>query len=161
MANKFWNRKVGKYKVVHCAPSVNKTQVGNAVVPIPYPVTEDMGGAGKVAKNVKLNGKPAYHKGSNSAEVSGDGQGKLGGIISGTVEAKSEPLLHSFSVKTNKQFIVREGDLQKMQNGNTIGKITCSESGSTSKINDKGEIEGDTLPPDIDFSSASNAYAGT
>ncbi len=155
MADKFWNRKSGKYKVIGIAPSVNKTQIGNAVVPVPYPVQEEMSKAAKVSKNVKVNGKPAYHKGSNSSRVTGDGPGKLGGIVSGTVEAKSEPLLHSFTVKTNKKFVVREGDLQKMQGGNTIGKITTTESGSTSKIKDNGEIEGSTMPPDLEVKGVS------
>ena len=124
MADKFWNRKSGKYKVVGSAPSVNKTQMGNVVVPVPYPVQEKIDKAAAVSSDININGKPAYHKGSNSSDVKGDGQGKLGGVVSGTVEAKSEPLLHSSSVKTNKQFVVREGDLQKMQGGNTIGKIT-------------------------------------
>lgn len=159
MADKFWNRKSSKYEVIYSAPSVNKTQVGNAVVPVPYPVTQKMNTASKVAKNVNLNGKPAYHKGSHSTRVKGDGKGRLGGVASGTVEAKSEPLLHSFSVKTNKKFIVREGDLQKMQGGNTIGKIVCKESGSTSKIKDNGEIEGDTLPPDISAKFASKLWS--
>jgi uncharacterized Zn-binding protein involved in type VI secretion len=155
MADKFWNRKSGKYKVIGIAPSVNKTQIGNAVVPVPYPVQEKMSKAAAVSKNVKINGKPAYHKGSNSSRVTGDGPGKLGGIVSGTVEAKSEPLLHSFTVKTNKKFVVREGDLQKMQGGNTIGKITTTESGSTSKIKDNGEIEGSTMPPDLEVKGVS------
>ena len=46
-----------------------------------------------------------------------------------------------------------------MQGGNTIGKITCKESGSTSKIKDNGEIEGDILPPDLDINSANALWA--
>ena len=165
MADKFWNRKSGKYEVICCAPSVNLTQMGNAIVPVPYPVNEKMGGSKNVTdkggKKVKINGKYAYHHASNSNEVSGDGKGSKKGVKSGTVEGKSEPIkaTASKSVKTNKKFIVREGDLQKMQSGNTIGKITCKESGSTSTIKDTGEIEGDTLPPDMDAGAANAAWA--
>ena len=160
MANKFWARKSNKYTIISSAPSVNKTQVGNAVVPIPYPVTEKMGKAKDTATTVKLNGDDAYIHGSNSVSVKGDGPGKLGGVKSGTVEAKSEPIVGTASptVKSHGQRIVREGDLQQMQGGNTIGKITCSESGSPAHITDDGAIEGETLPPDMDSNSANALY---
>ena len=119
MADKFWNRKSGKYEVIFSAPSVNLTQVGNVIVPVPYPVSEKMGGSkdvtDKSGKKVKVNGKYTYNHASNSNEVSGDGKGSKKGVKSGTVEGKSTPIkaTASTSVKTNGKFVVREGDLQK------------------------------------------------
>ncbi len=170
MPNKFWTRKSNNYTVVSSAPSVNLTKVGNAVIPIPYPVTEKLGKATATVKNVKLNADTAYVHGSNTTAVKGDGHGKIGGIVSGTVEAKSEPIKStaSPSVTSHQQHIVREGDLQKMQGGNTIGKIICEESVSTATITDDGHIEGNTLPPDLDdqaaealYQQAQNANKGT
>ncbi|MEO0443222.1 MAG: PAAR-like domain-containing protein, partial [Pseudomonadota bacterium] len=161
MANKFWARKDSKYTVVSSAPSVNLTQVGNQVVPIPYPVSQKLSKAVATSKDVLVNGKQTYIHGSDTTSVVGDGRGSKGGIKSGTVEAKSQPIvaMASPTVKVNKQRVVREGDLQYMQGGNTIGKITCSESASLVTISDKGAIEGEeTLPSDLDQASANQHY---
>jgi hypothetical protein len=163
---KFSVRKTNKCEVISAAPSVNLTQIGNAIVPIPYPVSQKLGKAkntaNKSGKKVKFAGDYAYHNKSNSKSVKGDGKGSKKGIKSGTVEAKSEPITGTSvsSVKINKQPMVIEGKLQKMQGGNTIGKITCSDSGSGCKISDDGKIEGDTLPSDMDGTSAKSAFAG-
>ncbi|MDF1880493.1 DUF4150 domain-containing protein [Sulfurimonas sp. MAG313] len=141
MASNFGARKDDKYKVVCSAPSVNKTQVGNAVVPIPYNVMEKFAKAADVSEDVMFNGKAAYHKGSNSTKVTGDSQGSIGGVVSGTVGDLSEPVEFSSSLKINGEFAIRDGDLHKMQGGNTIGKVTTTESGSREDITDEGEVE--------------------
>jgi RHS repeat-associated protein len=107
-----------------------------------------------ISKDVNFNGDGAFIMGSDSKSVKGDEQGKLGGVVSGTVGAKSEPILSSTSVKVNGKFVIRNGDLHKMQGGNTIGKLVTKESGATSTIKDNGAIEGDTLPPDLDLEGA-------
>ncbi len=42
------------------------------------------------------------------------------------------------------QPLLRVGDVVKMNNGNTVGKIKGSESGSAATITDKGEVKGET-----------------
>ena len=140
MADNLAARKNADYKIIGSAPSVNKTQVGNAVVPIPYPVQEDLSSALEPAKDVNFNSDPVYLFNSNSSKVTGDGAGKLGGVVSGTVEAKSEPIQSSSSVLINGQPLIRDGDLQNMQGGNTIGKVTKGGAGSGAKISDDGKI---------------------
>ncbi len=155
MAKKFGARKGGKYKIVSSAPSVNKTPVGNAVVPIPYPVSQEYDKASAISKNVKFNDGGAFISASHSTKVVGDAQGSIGGVVSGTVGDKSKPIEFSPSVFINGKPVVREGDMHTMQGGNTMGKLMCQESGSTSKITDDGKIEGETLPPDLDLSASS------
>ena len=140
MADNLAAIKNADYKIIGSAPSVNKTQVGNAVVPIPYPVQEDLSSALEPAKDVNFNSDPVYLFNSNSSKVTGDGAGKLGGVVSGTVEAKSEPIQSSSSVLINGQPLIRDGDLQNMQGGNTIGKVTKGGAGSGAKISDDGKI---------------------
>ncbi len=156
MAKKFGARQQNKYKIVSSAPSVNKTPMGNSVVPVPYPVNQTYDAADAVSKDVKFNGCGVFTESSHSSKVTGDERGSVGGVVSGTVSEKSEPVEFSPSVKVNGKFVIREGDLHKMQGGNTVGKLVCQESGSTSKISDDGKIEGETLPPDLDLSSASS-----
>ncbi|WP_086930361.1 RHS repeat-associated core domain-containing protein [Agarilytica rhodophyticola] len=160
MPNKFWARKDSKYKVVSSAPSVNLTPIGNAIVPVPYPVSEKLSKAVATADDVLVNGKPTYIHGSDTTSVKGDGKGSKGGVKSGTVEAKSQPIkaMASPTVKANKQHVVREGDLQMMQGGNTIGKITCSENASLVTIEDDGAIQGETLPSDLDGPAAQKLH---
>jgi RHS repeat-associated protein len=159
MAKNFGARQDSKYEIISSAPSVNKTQVGNSVVPIPYPVSQKYDAAASHSKDVNFNGKPAFLKSSNSTEVKGDEQGKKGGVKSGTVNALAEPIVSSTSVTINKEKVIRDGDLHEMQGGNTIGKLTTTESGDSISIKDNGAIEGDTLPPDLDQSSARAALS--
>jgi hypothetical protein len=115
MAKKFGARKGSKYKVACIAPSVNLTQVGNAIVPIPYKVQQKLSSGKKVPNK--------------------------GGVKSGTVEAKSESLVTTPSARIYKQQLIRVKDLQYMQSKNTLGKVQSSESGSAPEIKDNGEIE--------------------
>ena len=68
-AKKFGARKGSKYTIISSAPSVNKTQVGNAVVPIPYPVNEKYSGSDKVSEDVNFNGKGVFTMDANSKTV--------------------------------------------------------------------------------------------
>ena len=151
MAKNIGAQKNSKHEIISCAPSVNKTQVGPSVVPIPYPVSQKLSSAAKTSSDVKMNGNEAYIFNSNSSAVKGDAAGKLGGVKSGTVEAQSDPLLASNTVKINNQKVIRAGDLQYMQNKNTIGKVTISEKADSSSISDNGVIEGKTTPDDLNL----------
>ncbi|WP_428739011.1 PAAR-like domain-containing protein, partial [Sulfurimonas sp.] len=151
MAEKFGARKSDKYILVSSAPSVNKTPMGPSVVPVPYPVTQELDLADAASKDVNFNSKGAFLKKSNSKQVKGDEPGTAKGVVSGTLSDKSEPILFSPSVKANGSNVIREDDLYKMQGGNTIGKLTSKDSGSGVSVDDNGAIEGDTLPPDLNL----------
>ena len=55
MAEKFGARKSDKYILVSSAPSVNKTPMGPSVVPVPYPVTQELDLADAASKDVDLS----------------------------------------------------------------------------------------------------------
>ncbi|MDD4884007.1 RHS repeat-associated core domain-containing protein, partial [Sulfuricurvum sp.] len=149
MAKNFGARKNAQYKVVSTSPSVNKTPRGPSIPPIPYDVQQDLSSAEGVSPNVNFNGDPVYVKTSHSSKVTGDAQGSAGGIKSGTVGAQSDPIEASPSVFVNGKAVVRVGDVQHMQNKNTVGKVVSSESGSAAHITDEGKIEGNTRPEPI------------
>lgn len=149
MAKNFGARKNSDYKVVSTSPSVNKTPRGDSTPDIPYDVQEDLSGATNPSPNVFFNGDPAYLHNSHSTKVTGDARGSKGGVKSGTVGGQSDPIEASPTVFINGQKLVRVGDVQYMQNKNTVGKVVSSHSGSAAHITDQGEIVGLTQPPPI------------
>lgn len=124
MAKNEGARKAGKFLVVCLVPDVCKTQVGPAVVPIPYPITSNLSDSMSTSTNVNLGGDPAFILNKSTvSKVTGDEPGLIGGVMSGTNRAKVKPIIGSSSVKINKKPIVRHGDLCDMNNGNTKGKV--------------------------------------
>ncbi len=156
MAKKFGARKCDKYIVVSIAPSVNKTPVGSSIVPIPYPVSQELDTSKIIAKDVNFNSKKVFLKKSHTSKVVGDEPGTAKGVKSGTLSEKAEPKDYSPSVRANGIYVIREDDKYFMQGKNTIGKLTTKDAGSGIIVTDKGQIEGDTLPPDLDMDSLSS-----
>ena len=156
MAKNFGARKDSKYKVVSSSPSVNKTPRGPAIVDVPYDVQQNLSKSDVVSPNVYFNAKPVYVKTSHSTKVTGDKQGSHGGVKSGTVEGQSDPIQASPSVFVNGKAVVRVGDVQHMQNKNTVGKVTSSESGSAAHITDDGKIAAAAAPEPIPTPYAKN-----
>ncbi len=153
MTDKFAARKSANYKVVSLLPDVCQTPDKKGP-PIPYGISIDLGGAAGVSSNVNFNGDPAFlYDQSDTVKVEGDEAGQGKGIKSGTVGAKAEPITSSSSVCINKKQLVREDDLFYMNNKNTVGKLTTSESGGGAHITDEGKITGDILPEDMDEDS--------
>ncbi len=140
MAKNFGARKNSKYKVVSSSPSVNYTPRGSSTPAVPYDVQQNLSNAAATSPNVFFNGDPVYLKTSHSTKVTGDKQGSKGGVKSGTVGAQSDPIQASPSVFVNGKAVVRVGDVQYMQNKNTVGKVTTTESGSAAHITDEGKI---------------------
>ena len=90
MAEQLGARKDGEFKAVSTAPSFNKTPVGSATPPLPYPVTQDLGDSVGTVPNVRLNGAPAYVLDqSTQPSCTGDAAGSAKGVKSGTVGARS------------------------------------------------------------------------
>ena len=145
-------RKDAAFKIICCVPSINKTQVGPAVVPIPYPVMQDFSTAKEPSSNVNFNSNAAYIFKSSLEAVKGDEAGKLGGVKSGKVGGAVESKDSSKSVKINKQEVLRVGDMMDMQSKNTIGKVIMAPPPACS-VSDDGAIEGKTTPDDLDLSS--------
>ncbi len=156
MAKNFGARKNSKYKVISSSPSVNKTPRGPSIVDVPYDVQQNLSKADAVSPNVFFNSDPVYVKTSHSTKVTGDKQGSKGGVKSGTVEAQSDPIQASPSVFVNGKAVVRVGDVQHMQNKNTVGKVTTSQSGSAAHITDDGKIAAPAAPEPIPTPYAKN-----
>jgi len=99
-------------------------------VPVPYPITHDMGKSLKCSPNVFFKGKPAYlHETSYVDKVTGDEPGAGKGVVSGTHTQTSRSQQASRSVYINGRRMVRTGDRVQMNRpkssltGNTIGII--------------------------------------
>lgn len=145
MAKQPGARKDSSYTVISMAPSVNKTQVGNAVVPVPYPVTIDLSNNANFSDNVNFNSDAVLRFNSDTTKVTGDEAGKLGGVKSGTTSAKAEPKDKSASVKINGQWLIRCQDMFWMNNQNTMGRLICAPPPPQGAIQDDGKID----PPDV------------
>ena len=105
MADKEAARKSSRSIVVCMTP------IGGTMVPVPYPATADLSEALNASPNVNFGGKPAFTLGSYISHVVGDEAGSCGGIKSGTVGGKCEPMQGSSAVRVNSQPVVRHGDL--------------------------------------------------
>ena len=112
---------------------------------MPYPVTIDLSDALNTSPNVNFGGKLAFTLGSQTPDVRGDQAGSTGGVKSGTVGGKCEPIQGSSTGRVNGQPVIRHGDRFTMNNGNTIGKLVYVEGGDG-----VASIDGPTTPPDED-----------
>lgn len=146
MAKQPGARKDSSYTVISMVPSVNKTQVGNAVVPVPYPVTIDLSNNANFSTNVNFNNNAVLRFNSDTSKVTGDEAGKLGGVKSGTTSAKAEPKDKSGSVKINGQWLIRCQDMFWMNQQNTMGRLICAPPPPQGAIQDEGKID----LPDLD-----------
>ncbi|WP_304667662.1 PAAR-like domain-containing protein, partial [Neisseria bergeri] len=87
--------------------------------PIPFPLFADLGNAQTVAKDVRLNRKPAFvFKASKTNRTTGDEPALPGrkGVLSRTATKPAWPMMHSSSVKIRKRHIIRAGDMFHMNN---------------------------------------------
>ena len=89
------------------------------VPPLPFPLFADLGNAKTVAKDVRLNRKPAFvFKASKTNRTTGDEPAVSGrkGVLSSTATKPAWPMMHSSSVKIRKRHIIRAGDMFHMNN---------------------------------------------
>ena len=122
MANPLGARKSGSFKAVSTAPSINKTPVGAATPPLPYPVSQDLSTGTGTVNSVRFNGEPAYVLDQTTQpRCTGDEAGSAGGVKSGTVNGEVKPTGASSSVHAGGKRVVREGDPCTLNNGNCPG----------------------------------------
>ena len=102
-------------------PDVCKTQVGNAIVPVPYPNIAKSSDLKNGTKTVKVDGgNPVAIQGSEFSKSTGDKAGKLGGVKSGVNEHRATWLTYSFDVTFEGEGVCRLTDKMFMNNGNTV-----------------------------------------
>lgn len=102
-------------------PDVCLTQIGNAVVPIPYPNTGKSSDTDKGPKSVKLDGEMPMVKGSIYTTSTGDEAGSKKGVASGTVNGECEFMMYSFDVKIEGKNACRLGDPLFHNKKNIVG----------------------------------------
>jgi len=121
-----WSHKGSNATATNTAPDVCLTQVGNAVVPIPYPniaKSSDLSGG---AKTVKVDGQSAAIDGCCYSKSVGDDAGNRKGVASGTHKDKAEFINTSNDVYCEGKGVGRNTDAMKHNNGNTVGMNTDS-----------------------------------
>lgn len=121
-ANKIGARKHASFKAISTAPSINLTPSGSGMVPVAYPVVQDLSSSVNVASTVNFNGCPAYLlDASTQPTCTGDAAGTGGGIRSGTVSGEVKPVKGSSTVRIEGKQVIREGDPCTMNGGNNPG----------------------------------------
>lgn len=93
------------------SPDVCKTQVGNAVVPIPYVNTASSADTAKGSRTVTMDSNPIMLKTSVFSTSSGDEAGKIGGVSSGVTQGKAKFVTTSNDVIVEGQPVGRRCDL--------------------------------------------------
>lgn len=111
MANEKLTAKDGDFVLVSLPPDVCLTPLGNSVVPIPYPITHDMGQSQQCSDDVFVNGKPVFRHGMSYVDnVKGDAPGTKGGVVTAVYGKVSHSIAHSGNVFVNGLQVVRSGD---------------------------------------------------
>jgi hypothetical protein len=115
-------RHTGTAYVVFLTPDVCLTPMGPNVVPVPYPIIGVFNNVALVAQSVRMCGRPTFTTASQVTRVQGDEAGPFG-VKSGTNRSICESVTASTTVRAEGNYILRDGDVMKMNNGNTLGKV--------------------------------------
>lgn len=95
------------------------TQIGNAVVPIPYPNVAQSKDAANTASSVFINGQPACTKDSTFSKSRGDEPGNKKGVKSGTKGGEASFITGSSNVFIEGVAAARAMDMMVSNNQNT------------------------------------------
>lgn len=154
---KLGTHKASEFKAVSTAPSINKTQVGSSVVPLPYPTTQDLGSSVGVVPTVRFRGTPVYVLDqSTQPSCTGDSAGSLKGVKSGTVNGEVKPTSASGSVRAGGKYVVRVGDTNTMNGGNNPGLYVAAP--APSGMSAKAASAGADQPPDQNTTPAEQTF---
>lgn len=104
-------------------PDILKTQVGPAVVPMPYPNIAQLSAATGTATNVNAGGNPVILKTSKISNSSGGEPGALKGVTKPFHLGECTFTKSSETVKANGKGIVRQFDTTDQNGGNAQGQV--------------------------------------
>ncbi len=110
----------GSGAVVVSGPDVCLTQIGPAVVPIPYTNTAKSATLAEGTKSVKINGNMGAIDGCCYKTSTGDEPGSQKGVGSGTVGDKAEFINSSFDIKIEGKGACRNSDPMTQNNKNAM-----------------------------------------
>lgn len=113
--------------MVNFMPDVCKTQVGPAVVPIPYPNIAQSQDTDQGSSTVNVDGNPIMLKSSVFSKSTGDEAGSLGGVMSGCTGGKAEFINYSFDVKVEGKNVPRLGDQMLGNKGSAVNTPPMAE----------------------------------
>jgi hypothetical protein len=116
-------RQTGVAYVVSVTPDVCFTPMGAAAVPVPYPIIGKFDDAVLLAMSVRMCGRPTFTISSQVSRVQGDEAGTGGGVMSGVNRSTCESVTASATVRAEGNYVLRDGDVLKMNHGNTLGKV--------------------------------------
>ncbi|WNG51566.1 DUF4150 domain-containing protein [Archangium minus] len=108
----------GSMGVVQTQMDVCKTPSPGGPVPVPYPNMALSSQVSGGSKSVTVEGNSILLKGSCINMSSGDEAGSAGGVASGCIKGKAEPVLYSFDVKVEGKNVVRRSDPMTQNKGN-------------------------------------------
>ncbi|GAC1610523.1 MAG: hypothetical protein NVS3B3_19580 [Aquirhabdus sp.] len=132
MSNPIGARKSASFKAISTAPSFNKTPVGSATPPLPYPTAQDLGNSVSVVPTVKFNSNPVYVLNKTTQPKGrGDDPGVAKGVKSSTVTGEVKPVKGSSTVRVGGQPVIRDKDPNTMNGGNNPGIYTTTQVPST------------------------------
>lgn len=127
-------RHSGKNAIITClAPDVCKTQVGNAVVPIPYMIISKLDWSKKTISNTKMTDMKAFNMNSRTDKVTGDEPGSLGGVVSGVNKGWCRPQSNKSGVFIDGAEVIQNNNIYEMNcagpegTSNTLGRLTYFE----------------------------------
>lgn len=127
-------RDSGKAAIITClAPDVCKTQVGSAVVPIPYMIISKLDWSKQTISHTTMTGLKSFNMDSRTNKVTGDEPGKLGGVKSGVNQGWCRPQSNKSGVFIDGAELIQNNNLYEMNcagpngAGNTIGSLTYFE----------------------------------
>lgn len=115
--------------IVSSSPDVCKTPMGGCMVDVPYTITRTFDIAENTVSRVRYQGDPAFTIESYLPSVKGNEPGTGGGLRSGVNEGCCRAVEHSSTVRAGKKWIVRHGDLMRMNTAgpeggeNTFGRV--------------------------------------
>jgi hypothetical protein len=102
-------------------PDVCLTQMGNAVVPIPYGNSAKSADLAKGTTTITMDGGNSVAiKGSTFSKSTGDAGGDKKGVASGTIEAEAEFISASPTVRFEGKGVCRLSDQMTMNKANTM-----------------------------------------
>ncbi|WP_027186290.1 DUF4150 domain-containing protein [Desulfovibrio inopinatus] len=103
---------------------VCKTQVGDAVVPIPYPNTAELNKAEGVSTKVKIVDHEAVTLASSvPSSITGPAPGLIGGVISNTLNGKCKFIAGSLKVNIEGHPAIRLNDPTTQNKKNCEGSV--------------------------------------
>ncbi len=152
MADREGTRKTAEAIVVSTTPDVCNTPAGSAMVPVPYPIIGRFDAVTGEVPTVLFTKQEAFTTASRITTVQGDEAGSGGGVSSGVNTGYCRPATYSSTVFAQGHQVVSHECKMEMNcagtdgPGNTQGQVIYLQVEMTVKLDETGEVVGETNP---------------